>query len=193
MAWVSTAPAQAGTEMVTVEPTSFTKVGFATEEILGVATEVMGRIEAVPDNLEVELVIDEDQPTTTMAITSLDPVVFALDSGALEDTRHPRQFGVEMASVSLASLFIEYLDRIDDSFGAPELGEPTDFAEKIAWSAYTHGRVQRLGYRIHKPKHLYNFRNRHGFSDAADQVFEALWEATDLTWADILALCLPQD
>jgi len=175
--------------MVTVSPSSFTQVEFRIEEILDVAAEVMGRIEAVPDDLPVELVVDEDQPTTTMAITSLDPVVFALDSGALEDTRQPRQFGVEMASVSLASLFIEYLDRLDDSFGAPEVGEPSDLAEKIAWSAYTHGRVQRLGYRVHKPKHLYNFRNRHGFSDAADQAFDALWDATDLTWADILALC----
>lgn len=175
--------------MVTVTPSSFTKVEFDIEEILEVAAEVMGRIEAVPDDLPVELVVDEDQPTTTMAITSLDPVVFALDSGALEDTREPRHLGVEMASVSLASLFIEYLDRLDDSFGAPEVGEPADLAEKIAWSAYTHGRVQRLGYRVHKPKHLYNFRNRHGFSDAADQAFDALWEATDLTWSEILAFC----
>lgn len=175
--------------MITVSPVSFTKVEFSTEEILGVAAEVMGRIDALPDDLAVELVIDEDQPTTRMAITSLAPLVFALDSGALEDTRHPRNFGVEMASVSLASLFVEYLDRTNEAFGAPEVGEPSDFVEKIAWSAYTHGRVQRLGYRIHKPKHLYNFRNRHGFSDAADQAFEALWAATDLTWAEIQALC----
>ncbi len=178
--------------MVVVSPTSFTKVEFSTEEILGVASEVMGRMDAFPGDLDVELIIDEDQPTTTMAISSLDPLVLSLDSGALENTRHPRTFGVEMASVSLASLFIEYLDRIDDAFGAPEVGEPSDFGEKIAWSAYTHGRVQRLGYRIHKPKHLYNFRNRHGFSDTADQAFEALWAANHLTWADILALCPPK-
>jgi len=179
--------------MITISPTSFTKVEFTTEEILGVAAEVMGRIDGIPDGLAVELVIDEDQPTTRMAISSLAPLVFALDSGALEDTRHPRHFGVEMASVSLASLFVEYLDRVDEAFGAPEVGEPSDFADKIAWSAYTHGRVQRLGYRVHKPKHLYNFRNRHGFSDAADRAFEALWSATNLTWAEILALCPETD
>ena len=91
--------------------------------------------------------------------------------------------------MSLAALFIEYLDRINPEFGAPPLGEPSDFAQKVAWSASIHGRVERLGYRIHKPKHLYNFRNRHGFSDAADQAFDALWNAPDPTWAGILERC----
>jgi len=175
--------------MITVTPSSFTKVEFAVEQIVDVGTRVMAAIEGVPGDLDVELVIDEDQPTARMAIRSLDPVVFALDSGALENTRRPREFGEELASVSLASLWIEYLDRTNDAFGAPPLGEPTDLADKIAWSAYTHGRVQRLGFRVHKPKHLYNFRNRHGFSDVADQAFEALWSARDLTYADILARC----
>lgn len=177
--------------MITVQPESFTKIEFTTDQIRSVAAEVMERIDGVDDELSVLLVIDDDQPTTRMAIASLDPVEFHLDSGALEDTRHPRHFGVEMASVSLASLFIEYLDRLDPAFKAPPVGEPTDLAEKIAWSAYTHGRVQRLGYRVHKPKHLYNFRNRLGFSDAADQTFESLWSATDLTWADILDMLGP--
>ena len=177
--------------MITVTPGTFTKVEFAVSDIESVAAEVMGSMDGVSPDLAVELVVDEDQPTTRMAIASVDPVVFQLDSGALEDTRHPRHFGVEMASVSLASLFVEYLDRLDAAFGAPPVGEPSDLAAKIAWSAYTHGRVQRLGYRIHKPKHLYNFRNRHGFSDAADRAFEALWSGSDLTWADIGAICQP--
>lgn len=175
--------------MIRIAPDTFTKVEFSTEEIRAVASEVMHRVDGIADDLDVELVIDEDQPTTRMAIASVDPVVFHLDSGALENTREPRRFGVEMASVSLASLFVEYLDRVDPSFGAPPVGEPADFAQKIAWSAYTHGRVQRLGYRVHQPKHRYNFRNRHGFSDAADQAFDALWSASGLTWADILAYC----
>lgn len=175
--------------MITVSPERFTKVEFTADEIRSVAAEVMGRVEGIAADLDVELVVDDDQPTTRTSIASLDPVVFHLDSGALEDTREPRHFGVEMASVSLAALFIEYLDRLDPVFGAPPVGEPTDFAEKIAWSAYTHGRVQRLGYRVYQPKHRYNFRNRHGFSDAADQAFDALWAGQGLTWPDILARC----
>ena len=175
--------------MITVRPDSFSMVEFTADEIVTAATEVMGRIDGVDDDLDVELVVDEDQPTTRMRIASLDPVVIELDSGALEDTRHPRTFGAEMASVSLASLFVEYLDRLDPAFEAPPVGEPTDLAQKAAWSAYTHGRVHRLGYRVHRPKHLYNFRNRHGFSDAADATFDWLWSATGLTWPDVLARC----
>lgn len=174
--------------MITVRPDTFTKVEFTAEEIAAVAAEVMERV-GVDGDLDVELVVDDDQPTTRMRIASLDPVVFELDSGALEDTRNPRTFGVELASVSLASLFVEYLDRVDPAFGAPPVGEPSDLAEKIAWSAYTHGRVERLGYRVHQPKHRYNFRNRHGFSDAADEAFDQLWSATGLSWSAIVARC----
>lgn len=175
--------------MITVRPDSFTKVEFTVDEVVAVAAEVMGRVDGVDPELDVELVIDEDQPTTRTAIVSLDPVEFRLDSGALEDTRNPRHLGVEAASVTLAALFVEHLDRLDPVFGAPPVGEPSDLALKIAWSAYTHGRVQRLGYRVHQPKHRYDFRNRHGFSDAADEAFDGLWSATDLTWADIVSRC----
>lgn len=180
--------------MISVTPSSFTMVEFRLDQIVPVVEEVRATIGQLDPgqglvDLDVALVIEEDQQTARMAITSVDPLVFALDCGALEDTRNPREFGLEMASVSLASLFIEYLDRTSEAFGAPSIGEPSDFADKIAWSVYTHARVRRAGYRVHKPKHLYNFRNRHGFSDAADQAFEALWTAVDLTYAEILALC----
>lgn len=180
--------------MISVSPSTFTKVEYRLDQIVPVVEEVRATIGAGTGLVDsnVELVIDEDQPTARMAVTSLDPIVFALDSGAFEDTRMPREFGVEIASVSLASLFLEYLDRSDDAFGAPELGQPADLADKIAWSVYTHARVQRAGYRVHKPKHLYNFRNRHGFSDAADQAFEALWTREKLTYADILGCCPPR-
>lgn len=174
--------------MIRIAPQTFTKVEFTADDIQSVVREVIARIDQIADP-DVELVIDEDQPTTRLSIAALDPLVFHLDSGALEDTRKPRHFGVEMASVSIASLFIEYLDRIDPSFGAPPVGQPEDLAQRIAWSAHTHGRVQRLGYRVHQPKHRYNFRNRHGFSDAADRAFDTLWTAEALTWADIIALC----
>jgi len=179
--------------MISVSPTAFTKVEFRIDQIVPVVEEVRARIGAGTDlaDAAVELVIDEDQPTARMAITSLDPIVFALDSGALEDTRVPREFGIEISSVSLASLFVEYLDRTSEAFGAPALGEPSDLADKIAWSVYTHARVQNAGYRVYKPKHLYNFRNRHGFSDAADHAFETLWAGTDLTYAEILECCPP--
>jgi len=177
--------------MISVSPSTFTKVEYRLDQIVPVVEEVQSSIGAGTSLAEadIELVIDEDQPTARMSIRSLDPIVFALDSGAFEDTRNPREFGVEIASVTVASLCIEYLDRTSEAFGAPGLGEPTDLADKIAWSVYTHARVARAGYRVHKPKHLYNFRNRHGFSDAADHAFETLWSGKDLDYAQILGCC----
>jgi len=40
---------------------------------------------------------------------------------------------------------------------------------------------------VQRQRRLYQFRNRHGFTDAADAAFAKLWEADDLTWADISA------
>jgi hypothetical protein len=49
--------------------------------------------------------------------------------------------------------------------------------------------MARLGYPVQRQRRLYHFRNRHGFSDTADVVFERLWQAEGLTWADIQAAC----
>jgi hypothetical protein len=34
---------------------------------------------------------------------------------------------------------------------------------------------------------------RHGFSDAADRVFDRLWTSDTLTWADLEAACAETD
>jgi hypothetical protein len=57
-----------------------------------------------------------------------------------------------------------------------------------ASDAYAEGRLARLGYRGHHPRWIYNFRNRHGFTDHADDAFARIWEADDLSWEDLSAL-----
>ena len=47
------------------------------------------------------------------------------------------------------------------------------------------GRVARMGYPVRRQRYLYAFRNRHGFTDAADGAFEELWSGEDLSWADL--------
>ena len=51
------------------------------------------------------------------------------------------------------------------------------------------GRSERLGYNPSRQRRLYHFRNRHGFSDVADAVFDRLWSADGLSWADLQAAC----
>ena len=50
------------------------------------------------------------------------------------------------------------------------------------------GRFQRLGYKAQRQRRLYHFRNRHGFTDAADDAFAQLWDGEGLTWAEIDAV-----
>ncbi len=57
----------------------------------------------------------------------------------------------------------------------------------MAWDVNLFGRVARRGVKLHKPRYLYNFRNRHGFTDHADSAFEQLWDAGDTTWRRIKA------
>ena len=42
---------------------------------------------------------------------------------------------------------------------------------------------------MQRQRRLYQFRNRHGFTDVADAVFQRLWEGEGLTWADLERAC----
>jgi hypothetical protein len=55
----------------------------------------------------------------------------------------------------------------------------------VAWQVYCVGRLGRLGHQVQRQRRLYHFRNRHGFTDAADEAFDRLWSGEGLTWADI--------
>ena len=63
-----------------------------------------------------------------------------------------------------------------------------DLAQVAAWDTYAVGRLARLGYPVHQPRWIYNFRNRHGFTDEADDAFAQIWAADDLSWEDLCAL-----
>jgi hypothetical protein len=39
-----------------------------------------------------------------------------------------------------------------------------------------------------RQRRLYHFRNRHGFTDVADAVFERVWGADGLSWAELVEL-----
>lgn len=174
---------------MTVVPQTFELVQFDADEIEAAFVEMAAQVPGLPANLTAEIQVDEEISTTRMAVASVEPLVLTLESGALENLKQPRTFGEVAAANSFGRLLFEVADRLSPEFGAPEIGEPSDLGQRVAWDAYCHGRVARLGVRTYKPKYIYNFRNRHGFTDAADATFETLWSASDLTWADIVELC----
>ncbi|MEZ5340775.1 MAG: hypothetical protein R2706_04805 [Acidimicrobiales bacterium] len=125
--------------MVTITPETFAKVLFDAEEIRRAAHEAVALVPGFVDTRSVELLVDEERPTTRVAVSSLDPVVLAVESGALEETKRPRTLSPQRTTATVARLLFEVLDRESSDFGAPELGEPRRLAAKVAWDVYCYG------------------------------------------------------
>ena len=72
------------------------------------------------------------------------------------------------------------------------MGQPdydaVGLAHRVAWDTYAVGRLVRLGLDGQRQRRLYAFRNRHGFTDVADEAFACLWDGADLSWADVTRL-----
>jgi hypothetical protein len=169
---------------VTVEPSEWKYVQFDGDRIAAVAGKLADEVGlTVPIRIEV----DETTPLGKVGVASLDPLVVTAESGAFEDPKAPRQLSDKAVADVLGRLFFRIRDRLDPAFGdAPADGDLT-LAQSTAWDAYAVGRAVRLGYPASRQRRLYHFRNRHGFSDVADAVFDRLWSADGLTWADIQA------
>lgn len=174
---------------VTVTPETFTLVGFDAGQLVAITEELLPKVGLDPD-AHVKVEVNEQSPLGWAVIGRLDPLTLNLESGALEDPRKPRQLSVAGAQNVLGRLLLEASDRLDPAFGAPALDEPLDPAPANAWETYCAGRLDALGYRYfdQRQRRLYHFRNRHGFTDAADAVFERLWTGDGFTWADLKAL-----
>lgn len=174
---------------VIVTPETFSLVGFDNAEITDLAEELLTRVGLDPD-ARVEVEVNEGSPLGVAVVRALDPVTLYIESGALEDPRRPRQLSVPGAQNVLGRLLLEASDRRDPAFGAPPLDEDLDPAVANAWEVYCAGRLDRLGYRYadQRQRRLYHFRNRHGFTDRSDAVFEQVWDGDGLTFAALGAL-----
>ncbi len=139
----------------------------------------------LPVDLAITVEIDETTPMGRSQLQSLDPVVLSLESGALEDPKHPRHIDPDGATDVLGRLLFEVRDRLDPAFGDPPAEADLTLPQSVAWQVYCVGRLGRLGHRVQRQRRLYQFRNRHGFTDAADEAFARLWTADGLTWDDI--------
>lgn len=172
---------------VAVRPEAFTMVFFESAEIRALVERLATEV-GLPDELDITVDVDETTPLGSAKLTSLDPIVLSLQSGALEDAKRPRQLDPRAASDVLGRLLFEARDRRDPAFAdAPGDGELT-LPQSSAWQSYCVARLHRLGHPVQRQRRLYHFRNRHGFTDAADAAFTAIWEGQDLTWADLAGL-----
>ena len=171
---------------VVVQPEQFKLVEFQADEIRALADGLAREI-GLPDDLEIRIEVDETTPLGAAKVASLDPVVLTLESGALEDAKAPRHLDPRSSSDVLGRLLFEVRDRLDPAFADAPADADLTLPLSSAWQAYCVGRLSRLGHRVQRQRRLYHFRNRHGFTDAADAAFAQLWDGEDLTWADIAA------
>jgi len=173
--------------VVTVTPDHFSMVDYDPSALAAVA-ERLAREAGLPDELPITVVVDERTPMGRVQVTSLDPLQVEVESGAFEDPKHIRQLSEARVVDVLGLHFFQTRDRLDPGFGGPELDEELTTPQRVAWDTYAMGRVERLGYPAQRQRRLYHFRNRHGFTDAADAAFDRLWSASGLTWSDLTAI-----
>lgn len=170
---------------VTLEPDTFALVDFPPDELKAL---IDGLLDDVGLDQPVTLEIDQTTPLGRTEVRSIDPIVLFAESGALEDPRQLRALNPGGARIELGRMLFRVRDRLDPAFGDPPPDTEVSLLEHAAWDAYAVGRVVRAGhsYFDERQRRLYQFRTRHGFSDVGDATFAALWDGTDLTWADIV-------
>ena len=173
---------------VTVTPEQFTMVLFDSGEITRLAEEVCDLV-GLPADTEVRVEVDERTPLGRAEVTSLDPITVQVESGAFENARQLRHLSDRSVRDVLGRLLFKVQDRLAGGFGAAPPDADLSLPATVAWNVYAEGRCERAGIEVQKPRWQYHFRNRHGFTDVADEVFERLWSAEGLTWDDVEKAC----
>ncbi len=172
---------------VTVTPETFTMVLFDQPTIVAEIERVAGLL-GVPADEAITVGVDEAVPVGRAWLTSLDPIGIEVEGGAFEDPRHPRQLSTVAVADVVGRLMFQALDRRDPAFGPVPADDELSLAHRVAWDTYALGRLSRLGFDSQRQRRIYGFRNRHGFTDVADEAFAQLWDGSGLTWADLTRL-----
>lgn len=172
---------------VTVVPEVFSFVLFDSARIV----ELVGRLAeqvGLPPDKEVRVEIDERSPLGRTKVTALDPITLAVEGGAFEDAKRLRHLSDRSVIDVTGRLLFRAADRLDPAFGDPPPDAELSLGEYVAWDCYAVARIGRLGYPIQQQaRRRYHFRIRHGFTDTSDAVFDRIWRAERLTWADLAA------
>jgi hypothetical protein len=172
---------------VTVTPDTFTYVSFDAGVIRRIADELVAALDL--QDREITIAVDETSPLARTEVQLIDGgIQIKAASGAFEDTRKPRQQSETATATALGRVLLRAHDRLTGGFGEAPPDEALSLPQVAAWETYNIGRLERLGVPANRQRWLYNFRNRHGFTDAGDIAFDQLWESTGLTWGELCAI-----
>lgn len=166
----------------TVEPSSFKFVNF---DAAIIATLSDGLVEVLGIDRPVCVVVDEATPLARIRTEIGDAITIRVESGAFEDSRRPRDQSELATTATLARALLRARDRIGGGFGEAPGDDDLSLRQVAAWEVYCAGRMARLGVPVNQQRWKYNFRNRHGFTDIADEAFDRIWTADGLTWGEL--------
>jgi hypothetical protein len=170
---------------VTVTPQTFNFVAYDAALIQRVGEELLDSLGLADRDLNIE--VDETTPLARTRVEVGDAISIRAESGAFEDTRRPRQQSEVATATSLGRVLLRVRDRLNGGFGDAPPDEDLTLAQVAAWETYSVGRLERLGIEVNQQRWRYNFRNRHGFTDEADEAFNRLWAGDGLTWGELEA------
>lgn len=170
---------------MTVEPEQFRFVSYDSELIRTTAESL---VSALGIDRPVHVCVDETTPLGRMRAEIGDTITLTIESGAFEDSKRPRQQSGAATKVNLGRILLRVGDRLHGGFADAPADDELSLPLMAAWETYTAGRLARMGLRVNKQRWLYNFRNRHGFTDMADEAFAELWAAERIDWGRLQTL-----
>jgi len=170
---------------VTVTPQEFKFVAFDAALIERVANDLLASL-GLDRNVVIE--VDETTPLARIRVEVDETISIRAESGAFEDTKRPRQQSENATATSLGRVLLRVSDRLFGGFGEAPPDDDLSLAQVAAWDTYCVGRLSRLGVAANQQRWRYNFRNHHGFTDAADEAFDTLWSSDNLTWGELEAI-----
>ncbi|HSB86270.1 MAG TPA: hypothetical protein VLD86_08180 [Ilumatobacteraceae bacterium] len=173
---------------VSVTPQQFTYVGFDASLIQRITEGLLQSLELTDHDVHIE--VDETTPLARVRVNTDDKISIRVESGALEDPKHPRQQSETTTTTSIGRVLLRVKDRLHGGFGDAPADDQLTLAQMSAWDTYCVGRLGRMGVNVNQQRWRYNFRNRHGFTDAVDVAFDRIWNSDHLTWDELLAISM---
>lgn len=171
---------------VSVEPEEFRFVAFDSALIRKVGESL---VTTLGIDKPVHVCVDETTPLGRVRAEIGDKILVTVESGAFEDSKRPRNQSEAATKINLGRILLRVNDRLRGGFAETPPDDELSLPQMAAWETYCAGRLSRLGLRVNRQRWLYNFRNRHGFTDAADAAFDQLWAAESLTWSELQLIC----
>jgi hypothetical protein len=171
---------------VTVTPQTFNFVAYDAAMIQRVTDELLASLGLTDHDVHID--VDETTPLSRTRVEIGDTISIRAESGAFEDTKRPRKQSEVATATSIGRVLLRVRDRLDGGFGEAPPDDELSLAQVAAWETYSVGRLARLGIEVNEQRWRYNFRNRHGFTDEADQAFNRLWSSDGLTWGEMQSI-----